>query len=652
VVIAVVVWLLAAAPTVGQISPGPLARAHQSLNGTTNCTSCHEFTRGAPAFRCLSCHTEIGSRIEAHRGLHATYNIQPGPAQQCGRCHSDHNGEDFPLIKWDIKTFDHKQTGYILEGKHEGVACAKCHNPEHISQSERATIKIKDLNRTYVGLSQACSSCHEDHHKGRLGQDCLQCHNYNDWKEVTVNKIDHSKTRYPLTGLHARVACAKCHTPGPDQKPRYTGIPFGQCSDCHTDPHHGSFAQSCQTCHNTSGWKKVVTAKMNETFDHSKTKYPLLGKHLEVDCSACHAGGDFQKPLLFAQCMDCHKPDPHSGQFAKRPDKGECASCHTVDGFKPSTFGVPEHAKTEYPLQGGHAKLQCMQCHTPKGKDTLYKMKFAHCLDCHTDQHAGQFAGEPYRNNCEPCHTVDSYHPSTFTVARHQKSRFVLAAGHLAVPCADCHKQTNAFPPKPTEQFHWNELECTSCHENPHEHQFDERMRQPGRDGKPVGCTACHSAKSWKDLTAFDHGKTTFPLVGAHRATECIDCHKPPNFETKLSKADFTAAPLKCEQCHEDVHGKQFEKNGVTPCEDCHNSAKWKPSLFDHEKRASFSLQGVHQNVPCGDCHKLMRTVGDKQVLFYAPTPKLCSDCHGPNVAEGPDRNSSFTSNFLASLNK
>lgn len=333
--------------------------------------------------------------------------------------------------------------------------------------------------------------------------------------------------------------------------------------------------------------------------------------------------------------MDCHTPDPHSGQFAKRPDKGECAACHTVDGFKPSKFGLPEHAKTEYPLQGGHAKLECMQCHIPKGKDTLYKIKFQHCVDCHTDQHAGQFASLPYLNNCEPCHTVDSYRPSTFTVAKHQESRFGLTGSHLAVPCADCHKQSAAFQPKPTGQFHWPNLVCTSCHENPHKDQFEERMGQPGRDGKPSGCESCHSTKSWKDLTAFDHTKTSFPLVGAHRATDCIDCHKPPNFETKLSKADFAAAPSKCEQCHEDVHGKQFAKNGVTSCGDCHNSAKWKPSLFDHEKGTSFSLQGVHQNVPCGDCHKLTRAVEGKQVLFYAPTPKLCVDCHGPNVPAG-----------------
>jgi hypothetical protein len=116
--------------------------------------------------------------------------------------------------------------------------------------------------------------------------------------------------------------------------------------------------------------------------------------------------------------------------------------------------------------------------------------------------------------------------------------------------------------------------------------------------------------------------------LGAHKATACIDCHKPPNLETKLIAADFTAAPTKCEDCHEDIHGKQFAKDGITACVDCHNSAKWKPSLFDHDKRTSFALQGLHKNVHCAGCHKEIRVVEGKKVLFYKPTPKQCEGCH------------------------
>jgi len=625
--IALLLALVAAAGA--QISPGPLSKPHHSLNGSTNCASCHKFG-GQAALKCLDCHSEIATRLNARKGLHATYNIPLGSSQECARCHSEHNGEDFPLIKWDIKAFDHKQTGYVLQGKHSGLECSRCHTPARIAPQERSTIKIKDLTRTYLGVSPACATCHQDPHKGRLGQTCQQCHNFEDWKVISVGQFDHSKTRYPLTGLHGQVECAKCHTPGPDNKPRYTGIPFSQCSDCHKDPHRGSFTQGCQSCHSTSGWKKISLSAVNERFDHSKTKFPLAGKHVDVDCAKCHANGDFKKPLVFAKCMDCHQPDPHNGQFSKRPDHGECASCHKVDGWKPSTFTLKEHATSAYPLQGWHARVECAQCHLPKGKDTLFKIKFERCTDCHGDRHSRQFAAAPYFNACDRCHTLQGYKPSTFTLVRHKETHFVLTGGHIAVPCGDCHKESAEFQPKPAVAYHWANLSCTSCHADPHKGQFQERMQQVRANGGAAGCETCHSTKSWKELSGFDHSRTTFPLAGAHRATACIDCHKPPNLETKLLNVNFKAAPSQCEECHDDIHGKQFAKGQATHCVDCHNSMKWKPALFDHDQRTTFPLRGAHQNVRCGECHKLTRIISGKNVLFYKPTPKDCAACHGP----------------------
>ena len=620
------IWLAGAASA--QISPGTLSKAHQALNGSSNCATCHKFA-GQAALKCLDCHTEIATRLNAHKGLHATYNIPPGSNQECARCHSEHNGEDFPLIKWDIKAFDHKKTGYPLEGKHSGLDCNRCHTPPRISAQERSTIRVKDLNRTYLGLATACATCHQDPHHGRLGSTCQQCHNFEDWNTISASQFDHSRTRYPLTGLHAAVQCAKCHTPGPDNRPRYAGLPFDQCSDCHRDPHRGSFKQECQSCHNTAGWKKISLSAVNERFDHSKTKFPLAGKHVSVDCAQCHANGDFKKPLAFARCMDCHKPDPHNGQFAQRPDRGECAACHNLNGWKPSTFTLKEHAATAYPLQGGHGRVPCAQCHTPKGRDTLFKIKFDRCTDCHSDRHAGQFAAAPYLNACERCHSLEAYKPSTFTLARHKDTHFVLTGGHVAVPCADCHRESTAFQPKPAIIYRWQNLNCSSCHADPHKGQFLERMKQVRANGTVAGCEACHSTKSWKELSAFDHSKTKFLLAGAHRATACIDCHKPPNLETELINVDFRAAPVQCEDCHEDVHGKQFAKGAVTRCVECHNSMKWKPALFDHEVRTTFPLRGAHQNVRCADCHKLTKNIAGKTVIFYKPTPKECVACHG-----------------------
>jgi hypothetical protein len=283
-----------------------------------------------------------------------------------------------------------------------------------------------------------------------------------------------------------------------------------------------------------------------------------------------------------------------------------------------------------------HTEVKCEKCHLPAGKATIYKLKFARCLDCHQDEHEGQFAMTPHLNKCDDCHNIKGFKPSLFTLPKHKDVRFPLTGAHLATPCNDCHKESAALQPKPKAQYHWADLDCTSCHEDVHKGQFKERMAKLGSDQKPLRCLACHSTKTWKDLSKFDHSATDFPLLGTHRSTACIDCHKPPNLETKLMNVDFKAAPTKCEECHQDPHGEQFAKAGITPCADCHNSNKWKPSLFDHNKRTDFPLEGLHIPVPCSGCHKLTRDVNGKDVLFYKPTPKACSDCHGPDVANRP----------------
>jgi hypothetical protein len=617
-------------PAGSQISPGTLSQAHHSISGFTDCTSCHELSTTKPTYKCLSCHTEIAFRISARSGLHASYNIPAGSSQQCPSCHSEHNGESFSLIKLDVNAFDHSQTGYKLEGKHNGVECHRCHSPARVSERERVSIKVKDLSKTYLGVSQSCTNCHEDKHQGRLGSNCLQCHNFMQWKDI--GKFDHSLTRYPLTGMHAEVGCRQCHPLGSDQRPRYTGIAFRECSDCHADPHRGGFVQSCESCHRTTGWKKILAADMNGKFDHSKTKFPLLGKHALVECVQCHADGDFKRSVPFQKCSACHKPDPHGAQFAKRVGGSECSNCHTVDGFKPSTFGVKEHAKSAYPLEGKHASLQCAQCHVPAGKATVYKMKFQYCTDCHDDEHVGQFALAPHFNRCEQCHNVQKFLPSTFILRSHDKTLFSLTGSHIAVPCNDCHKPSLKFKGKQTAQYHWQRLTCTSCHTDPHNGRFNSTTRLFEPKSTTTNCTVCHSTLTWADLSRFDHSKTAFPLSGAHQVVKCGDCHRAANPGDSMMRVDFKRAPTKCEACHVEIHGQQFAKKGVTLCIVCHDSKAWKPSVFDHDKQSSFALQGAHRNVRCESCHKLTRMMGAKTVLFYKPTPTECAACHGPGA--------------------
>src|SRR5581483_10675192 len=126
-----------------------------------------------------------------------------------------------------------------------------------------------------------------------------------------------------------------------------------------------------------------------------------------------------------------------------------------------------------------------------------------------------------YFNACDRCHMLEGYRPSTFSLAKHKETRFVLTGGHVAVPCAECHKQSAEVQPEPTVLYHWKDLNCTSCHADPHKGQFKERMQLTRANGSPAGCEACHTTKAWKELSGFDHAQTKFALLGAHRATAC-----------------------------------------------------------------------------------------------------------------------------------
>src|SRR5512140_3170363 len=47
---------------------------------------------------------------------------------------------------------------------------------------------------------------------GPLALGCENCHTNTAWKPIrNLPEFDHDKTRYPLRGMHAGVACTACH---------------------------------------------------------------------------------------------------------------------------------------------------------------------------------------------------------------------------------------------------------------------------------------------------------------------------------------------------------------------------------------------------------------------------------------------------------
>ena len=91
--------------------------------------------------------------------------------------------------------------------------------------------------------------------------------------------FDHSTTSFKLTGAHVGVGCAA--VPRRAARRRRRPRPVRRATP--SPPSHDShFAGSCAACHTTKAWRPA-------SFDHKTTSYKLIGAHLSVSCSKCHA---------------------------------------------------------------------------------------------------------------------------------------------------------------------------------------------------------------------------------------------------------------------------------------------------------------------------------------------------------------------------
>ena len=380
-------WLIMAAPLRAQISPGPLATAHASLEGPAQCTQCHGSRREPMGTQCLACHKDMSWLTERSRGFHGTAEVKGTP---CASCHPDHAGTDFNMVKWpdgSAAKFDHRRAGWALRQKHAEAECRDCHVAKY-EVSPAAKLSARKTGQGYTGLETTCTSCHEDVHRSALGTTCTTCHDAASW--TVTPGFNHDTTAYELTGKHEPVKCDKCHldprlSPKSDGKghlvPVYKPVSFGTCADCHTDPHAGKLGPKCADCHTTAGFKVIDKNR----FDHDRTKYPLAGKHATVACAACHK--DFSTPALkspaFATCASCHR-DAHNGTATVAGKPADCAACHTVSGLhaldvhrreprdgEVSARGqacqrqVRRLPREEHDRDGGHAVRQLEGRHAP-----------------------------------------------------------------------------------------------------------------------------------------------------------------------------------------------------------------------------------------------------------------------------------------------
>ena len=521
--------------------------------------------------------------------------------------------------------------GPLIEhhAEHEN-ACRKCHIPfDRAAQNALCLACHKEVDADvrrragFHGRQQArpCRECHTDH-RGR------------DAKIDPVNErtFNHDHTDFALRSAHAdpKTQCRNCHVPGK----KFREAP-ARCIDCHAkqDVHKGRLGIACADCHTESNWKVPL-------FDHSKTRFPLRGKHEPVKCASCHKDERFKGTPV--TCIGCHRADDthnarygekcetchsdrdwkaidfdhdkdtryalrgrhrttkcdacHTGHLYRDKLQTGCNECHRKDDKHKGTLGVGcgdchserdwkvgrfDHGKTRFPLLGKHDAIKCMSCH----KSAVFKDAPSTCIGCHKkdDKHKGAL-GEP----CGDCHTERNWKESKFD---HAKTKFPLLESHARVQCEACHRDPEyARTPK----------DCYGCHKKDDSHE--------GQVG--TKCESCHDAGSWKKARFFDHARSRFPLLGGHLVVRCEKCHATPRYKD---------AKLDCVGCHErdDVHKRRLGP----ACATCHNARSWKSWDFNHDRQTGFALDGAHRKIDCYACHR-------QPVQKRATLPTSCISCH------------------------
>ncbi|MDF1838893.1 MAG: hypothetical protein P1V35_13565, partial [Planctomycetota bacterium] len=302
----------------------------------------------------------------------------------CTLCHI---GSDWNTIR-EVIDFDHEaETGYALEGAHAQALCLRCHNDRGPVQAFEA---------------RGCTGCHEDVHRGLLGQGCDTCHDSSSWR-AQGPVADHRRTRFPLTGVHAATACWQCH-PGAGVGEFSGADP--ECLSCHgqdltlaTDPDHlaAGWTRRCERCHLPTQWDGAG-------FNHST--FALVGGHRIDDCADCHGPSVFD--VVSKQCIGCHQQeydDAVDPPHVLHSYPSRCEYCHTVNEWDGA------------PMNHGVLSSQCVTCHE------------ADYLAAADPNHPGQ--GFP--TGCQLCHTTEDWQQDIF---EHPWPRL---GTHSFMACVDCH---------------------------------------------------------------------------------------------------------------------------------------------------------------------------------------------------------------------
>jgi hypothetical protein len=361
------------------------------------------------------------------------------------------------------------------------------------------------------------------------------------------------------------VGCSVTEQLGPQPAaahPQYAAGTACDAASCHdTYTHKQPYVGPCENCHSTDSWKRITYAHKDKTFDN--------GMHPLVGCSMCHTEGE---KLPSGGCATCHQ-SKHGGWQ-------QCKACHTAVAWNLRKPKPANHVS----LKGGHAKLDCFDCH----KNAEAPAKPRQRVNCHGTNHGGL-------TNCQDCHSPDrGWKPRPDF---NHNAFFVRIGAHLRAACADCH---------PNGRFAGTPRVCVGCHGKAH--------------GGLTDCGACHTpaGKNGFASPTFRHS-SVFPLTGRHAKLDCSRCHPRKEFARVLGNGSH-----RCVSCHGPQHG------GLTDCASCHTTRGFEFPTFNHN--SVYKLTGKHldayQAGRCSGCHPGNR--------FAVVAGTDCIDCHKAGSTNPP----------------
>ncbi len=230
-----------------------------------------------------------------------------------------------------------------------------------------------------------------------------------------------------------------------------------------------------------------------------------------------------------------------------------------------------------------------------------------------TPQQTSSPHGKDFKISCSECHSAKGWILDKEIYSfNHNTTNMPLKGQHKKADCKLCHK---------TLVFSEANTDCISCHNDVHQ-------ATTGSD-----CSRCHTPSSWlvNNITHL-HQVSRFPLVGAHKTADCIQCHKSE------SLARYDVPGIYCIDCHRQNYVSTTAPNHASAgfsedCSICHpvNSFQWAGAGFNHN---FFALVQGHASPTCAECH----TTG-----LYSDANPECITCHQTdyNSTTNPDHTAS-----------